>query len=676
MAGLTIRARLTVIVGLMLAVICAMGLWIVVDARSKAIKADNISDMARFSTTIGGTIHELQRERGASALFLGSKGLKFAPELHAQRDNTDRALEAYTAATVKIMTTDSELRQRIESAAQHLAKLGVTRQGVDALAMEGPAVAMAYTQAISGLLKETEGISSAAANPEIAKEVSAYINFLYGKEPAGQERAVSGPSFFAGKFDGATIRRLSVLTGAQDAFFASFAVTAPAAIVTKFQANETETGAEVIRLRQIAADSITSGNMGDATGPLWFSAATKRIEGLKSVEDALAQDLIAQAEGIASSASHTQWVVTLMLAAIIVASSAMGIANTRYIASALVSLKTTISEIEGSGNLSLRATVQGNDEIGEAANAFNTLLTDLSAVMNATNATMERLAANDLSIRMTVAAKGDLAKLKDNFNHSLDALSGVMRNVMNNVRQVAAATAQTSTAISQISDGAHGQINAIRQIAVGISQTARAVEDVSTSAQQSSTYARQAATLVNEGRGRIVEMVKTVNSIAESAKQITKITDVIGQIASQTNMLSLNAAIEAARAGEAGKGFAVVAEEVGKLSEHSGRSVSEINSLVEQADAETAKGVQIAGIVGASIDQIANGVSDSERMANSIAAAVEQQSASVEQIRASMDQLQAIGETNAAASEEVMATMVELSRLADQTRGEVERFRL
>ena len=149
----------------------------------------------------------------------------------------------------------------------------------------------------------------------------------------------------------------------------------------------------------------------------------------------------------------------------------------------------------------------------------------------------------------------------------------------------------------------------------------------------------------------------------------------IGQIASQTNMLSLNAAIEAARAGEAGKGFAVVAEEVGKLADHSGRSVSEINTLVEKADAETSKGVRVAGVVGDSIDQISKGVGESEKMANAIAAAVEQQSASVEEIRASMNQLQSIGESNAAASEEVTATMVELARLADQTRNEVERFR-
>jgi methyl-accepting chemotaxis protein len=676
MTGLTIRVRLMVLVAFMLAVIATMGTLFVLDTREQAANADSISDMVQFSTVIGNAVHELQKERGTSAVFLGSKGQKFGPELHTQRADSDKALTAYGDAATKIKTTgNAVLRQQIDKSTELLGKLGGIRQQVDALALEAPVATAPYTQAIAGLLRAIEGISASAANPDMAKEVGAYVNFLHGKERAGQERAAGGGAFAAGKFDGPAVRRLSTLAGAQDAFFASFAVTAPAEIIAKFQANESATGAELVRLRQVAVDSVASGTVGDVTGPTWFATATKRIEGLKAVEDSLARDLITRAEGIATSAGHKQWLATLALAAIIIVSTGMGVANVRYIAGALHSLRASISEIDQTGNLSLRATVNGSDEIAEAASAFNNLMSDLSAVMDATNSAMERLAANDLSQRITINAKGDLAKLKDNLNRSLDALSTVLRNVMDNVRQVAAATAQTSTAIGQISDGAHGQINAIRQIALGVNQTSHAVEDVTNSARQSSIHATQAAALVADGHARMTEMVGVVNAIADNSKQITKITDVIGQIASQTNMLSLNAAIEAARAGEAGKGFAVVAEEVGRLADHSGKSVAEINTLVEKADAETSRGVRTANIVVDSIDKIALGAKDSEHMASAIASAMTQQSASLDQIRDNVEELSRIGETNASASEEVMATMMELSQLAEQTRGEIERFR-
>jgi methyl-accepting chemotaxis protein len=345
------------------------------------------------------------------------------------------------------------------------------------------------------------------------------------------------------------------------------------------------------------------------------------------------------------------------------------------IAIPLTSLHDALAGIEDSGEFSRQIDVSSDDEIGQIAIRLRSLMGKLNEAFLAIDQVMAGVAEGKMTGRVKVDAKGTLARVRDNINQSLDTLSATLRMVVGNVRQVAVATGQASSAIGQISDGSMNQMNAIKQIAVGISQTARAVEDVSANAHQSSAHARMAAALVGEGRGRIVEMVDAVNAIAGSAKEISKITGVIGQIASQTNMLSLNAAIEAARAGDAGKGFAVVAEEVGKLADHSGRSVSEINTLVAKADAETTRGVDVAKIVGISIDQIAKGVSESEQMANAIAAAVEQQAASVEEIRANMGQLQSIGESNATASEEVTATMVELARIAEQTRNEVERFK-
>ena len=340
-------------------------------------------------------------------------------------------------------------------------------------------------------------------------------------------------------------------------------------------------------------------------------------------------------------------------------------------------LRKVLSDIDQSGDLSLRADVISRDEMGDAAQALNGFLNNLEPVLEEVEAVMKLVAANDLSQRVNAEAKSKLVSdIKESVNSSLESLSSLLHVIMVNIRQVANACMQTSQAIGQISDGAQGQLGAVKQIASGIVQTAKAIEDVSDNAKTSSEYARQSATMVAEGRENVTGMVRSVSAIAVSAREITKITQVIGQIAAQTNMLSLNAAIEAARAGEAGKGFAVVAEEVGKLAAHSGKSATDITSLLEKADSETRKGVEMAEIVGGSIEKISQGVEASDRMAGAIAVAMQQQSSAVDDIRKSVEELEKIGENNASASEEVTATMFELSRLADQTRSEVEKFRL
>ena len=354
---------------------------------------------------------------------------------------------------------------------------------------------------------------------------------------------------------------------------------------------------------------------------------------------------------------------------------AMFIVN-RSVVRPINDLVEALERIEQSGDLGLRVPVSSSSEIGKAAHALNGFLGGLEPVLNDLKSVMAAVAGGDLSQQVRADARSRLViEIKDGVNSSLTSLRQAFRTVFDNVRQVAAASGEASSAIGQISDGAHGQMIAIRQIAVGINETAHAVEEVSSSARQSNAQAKEAASLVADGRQRIEGLTGAVTSIAANAKEISKITGVIGQIAGQTNMLALNAAIEAARAGEAGKGFAVVAEEVGKLADHSGRSVGEINALIDKADAETIRGVELAQVVSESINKIAIGASDSERMAHSIATAMEQQSMAIENIRHNVNDLSRIGETNASASEQVTATMVELSRLAQGTREAVEKYK-
>ena len=306
--------------------------------------------------------------------------------------------------------------------------------------------------------------------------------------------------------------------------------------------------------------------------------------------------------------------------------------------------------------------------VDNAMQAMQTLIDDVGQVMNA-------VAQGDMRGRITAEGRGDLARLKSHINDSLDAVSRTLRTIHQNTQQVAAASNETSQAISQISDGAQNQMHAIGQLANAVRETASSVTDVSRNTESASARSRESMALVRSGRDKMTTMVEVVNGIAANSEKINKITEVIEGIANKTNLLSLNATIEAARAGEHGKGFSVVAEEVGKLAASSADSTQEIAQLVQQAVNEARRAVETVQQVSLDMEQIERSAHDADGMMQRISAALEQQSSAVQSINNNMASLNQIAESNASASEEITATVIELSRIADGTRQEVERFR-
>jgi methyl-accepting chemotaxis protein len=289
---------------------------------------------------------------------------------------------------------------------------------------------------------------------------------------------------------------------------------------------------------------------------------------------------------------------------------------------------------------------------------------------------MGSVAQGDLTQRVQIDATGDLMRLKHNINSSLDSLAQALSAVHNSTRQVAAAANQTSTAIGQISDGAQNQTHAIGQVALAIKHTAESVTDVSRNTAIASQKSRESMAIMQTGMDKMTHMVQVVNNISVHSDKINKITEVIEKIANKTNLLSLNAAIEAARAGEHGKGFSVVAEEVGKLAASSAESSQEIARLVQEAVAETSRAVQVVQEVSRDMSMIEQGSQETDQMLQRISSALEQQSAAVEEINSNLNSLDRIAISNASASEEITATVIELSKLADQTRQDLGRFRV
>jgi len=293
--------------------------------------------------------------------------------------------------------------------------------------------------------------------------------------------------------------------------------------------------------------------------------------------------------------------------------------------------------------------------------------------------TMKRLAAGDTSGDVPATDRadeiGEMAKSVQFFQQQAIGATALTERVTEDVRRIALAVGQASSAVSQVSDGSNLQLYSLQKTAQALNQSTLAISDVAKSTQLASEHARGAAALVNDGLQGMKGMVALVNDIAEDSNKVRRIADAITRMASQTNMLSLNAAIEAARAGEQGRGFAVVAEEVRKLAENTASLAQDIADLVNRATEQAGEGVTMADDVSLKIQQIAEGVRQSDKLVGAIATAMEEQQVVVGEINISVTELTRIGQSNATAAEEITATMVDLSKLAEHTRKEVDQFK-
>jgi methyl-accepting chemotaxis protein len=292
---------------------------------------------------------------------------------------------------------------------------------------------------------------------------------------------------------------------------------------------------------------------------------------------------------------------------------------------------------------------------------------------------MIRLAGGSTDITVPAVERGDeigaMARAVQVFLNQAVAVRGLTAQIMENIRRVAMAASQASSAVSQVSDGSNIQLNSLKHASSALHQSTQAIAEVARGTQEASERARHAAGLVEKEINQMTSMVELVGAISENSSQISRIADAISRIASQTNMLSLNASIEAARAGEHGRGFAVVAEEVGKLAGSSRSLAQDIAEQVRQATEQAEKGVALAREVSGKMQEIAGGVAETDKLIGAIATAMEEQQATVAGINENVGELTRIGQSNATAAEEITATMLDLSRLAERTRLEVDEFK-
>ena len=259
---------------------------------------EQLSVVGELVKDLGSLIHALQKERGVSSIYLGSNGSQFADRLASciaechsfERGVRDR-LE-HVDQQLDRMASGARFYTRVAQAFQALDALVVTRQQIATLTLVPQDAVKAFTDIIGSLLAVVFEAADIAADPDISRALVALVNFIQGKEYAGQERATAGAAFSRGRFDAVELRRLNQLIAAQDQALHIFLEFAEPSHVGAVQSLlDGPYSSDLERMRKIASKGGLIGELADVNAEIWYDVTTRRINDMKNVEDRLTADL-------------------------------------------------------------------------------------------------------------------------------------------------------------------------------------------------------------------------------------------------------------------------------------------------------------------------------------------------------------------------------------------------
>lgn len=331
------------------------------------------------------------------------------------------------------------------------------------------------------------------------------------------------------------------------------------------------------------------------------------------------------------------------------------------------------------GNLDVNLHITSEDEIGELGESIQKTVDRLKkyiAYIDETAEVLTQIADGKLSIHLKNDYVGEFQKIKTALLNISDSMNQVMLGINESSERVSVGASELATASQVLAEGAEEQAAAIEQLTATTTTVAEQVENSRHGAEASAKATAQAAGMIEQNQTKMKLMMDAMNEIHTTSQKVVGIIQTIEDIASQTNLLSLNASIEAARAGEAGRGFAVVADEIGKLALESSKAANTTKELIEISINEINKGSTIANDAMDSLKESVTAVNHVNGMIQETAEAAAVQAENMKQLQAGIEDMAHGIQDNSAASQETSATSEELASQAEILNKMVQKFEL
>lgn len=343
-----------------------------------------------------------------------------------------------------------------------------------------------------------------------------------------------------------------------------------------------------------------------------------------------------------------------------------------------------VQELQGAvqqlkeGNLNVSIAYDSEDELGDLANNLREACAQMHTVITDASYLLGEMAEGRFNIatREEESYVGDFRDLilsMRKLNRQMDA---TLHQITESAEQVKIGSEQLAQSAQDLAEGATDQAGAVEELTATVESVTHISEESAENANTAADSAKASAENASKNREEINELTVAMARITETSKEIENIIAAIEDIASQTNLLSLNASIEAARAGEAGRGFAVVADQIGKLAADSAQSAVNTRELIGKALEEIEAGNKIVDHTMEAINTVLADMESFAGMASGAAEASRVQADMLKQIEAGIEQISSVVQSNSAAAQETSAVSEELSAQAISLEEMVERFEL
>ncbi|MEX0060711.1 methyl-accepting chemotaxis protein [Clostridium butyricum] len=343
----------------------------------------------------------------------------------------------------------------------------------------------------------------------------------------------------------------------------------------------------------------------------------------------------------------------------------------------IVELEEAAKKLE-KGILDVEIKFESQDELGILANTFRNTCSFLKTIVLDINEILGQLSDGNFNVNSSRLEHyiGDFSTTKDSIQKIIESLNYTFFEIKEATVQVKGGAEQVAETSQTISEGATEQASAIEELTASLGEVNEKVQNSVKHAKETNIITSELGVQIEESNEKMNEMVKAMEEIDDSSRNIREIINTIASISEQTNLLALNAAIEAARAGESGKGFAVVAEEVRKLAEESSQAVKDTAELIESSIKSVEKGKEIVDITAVSLKEAVKKTEEAVQLVDNISKISEVQAVSINQINGGIDQIADVVQSNSAIAEESAAASEELSAQADTLESMINRFKL